>query len=77
VYDGKVIFYEAMVTRDYMLTKPNACLPIKMPRAVAVAGFYPTEYCVRHNAATSEYSVSMEKFTRREASAPERAPASG
>jgi hypothetical protein len=77
VYDGKVIFYEAMVTRDYMLTKPNACLPIKMPRAVAVAGFYLTEYCVRHNAAMGEYSVSMEKFTRREASPPERVPASG
>ena len=77
VYDGKVIFYEAMVTRDYMLTKANACLPIKMPRAVAVAGFYPTEYCVRHNAATGEYSVSMEKFTRREASPPEPVPASG
>jgi hypothetical protein len=77
VYDGKVIFYEAMVTRDYMLTKPNACLPIKMPRAFAVAGFYPTEYCVRHDAATGEYSVSLEKFTRREASPPERVPESG
>ena len=66
-----------MVTRDYMLTKPNVCLPIKMPRAVAVAGFYPTEYCVRNDAATGEYSVSLEKFTRREASPPERVPESG
>ncbi len=49
----------------------------KAPKAVAVAGFYPTQYCVRHNAATREYSVSMEKFTRRDASAPEAIPAKG
>ena len=74
VYDGKVIFYEAMVTRAHLLTKPDGCAPIKAPRAVAAAGFYPTEYCVRHNPATGEYSVSMERFTRREAGVPEPIP---
>ncbi len=66
-----------MVARAYMLTKPDGCLPIKSPRAVAVTGYYPTQYCVRHNATTGEYSVSMEKFTRREASAPEPVPVKG
>ncbi len=74
VYDGKVIFYEAMVAQAYIQSKPNACVPIKAPKGVAAAGYYPTEYCVRHNAATGEHSVSMEKFTRREASAPEPVP---
>jgi hypothetical protein len=74
VYDGNVIFYEAMVTRAHLLTKPDGCVPIKAPRAVAAAGFYPTEYCVRHNPATGEYSVSMERFTRREAGVPEPIP---
>jgi hypothetical protein len=77
VYDGSIIFYEAMVTRAYLLSKPDGCLPIKAPKAVAVAGLYPTQYCVRHNAATGESSVSMEKFTRREASPPEAVPAKG
>jgi hypothetical protein len=72
-----VIFYEAMVTRAFMLTNPDGCLPIKAPKAVAAAGYYPTEYCVRHNAATGEYSVSMETFTRRDASAPEAMPVKG
>jgi hypothetical protein len=71
VYDGKVIFYEAMVTLAYVRSKPSSCLPIKAPKAVAVSGLYPTEYCVRHNATTGEYAVSMEKFLRREASAPD------
>lgn len=39
VYDGKVIFYEAMVARAYMLSEPNACLPIKAPKAVAASGY--------------------------------------
>jgi hypothetical protein len=77
VYDGKVIFYEAMVTLAHLRSKPNGCLPIKSPKAVAAAGLYPTEYCVRHNATTGEYSVSMEKFSRREASAPEAIPSKG
>jgi hypothetical protein len=77
VYDGKVIFYEAMVTLAYMRSKPNGCLPIKAPKAVAVSGLYPTEYCVRHNATTGEYTMSMEKFSRRDASAPEAAPSKG
>jgi hypothetical protein len=75
VYDGRVIFYEAMVTRAYMLSKPDGCLPIKAPKAVALAGFYPTQYCVRHDAATGEYSVSMEQFTRRDSSRPDPRPA--
>lgn len=75
VYDGKVIFYEEMVTRAFLLSKPSTCSPIKSPKAVALTGFYPTVSCVRHNATTGEYTVSMEKFVLREASAPEPIPA--
>jgi len=70
VYDGKVIFYEEMVTLSHLLAKPNACVPIKSPEAVAVKGFYPTVSCTRHDPGTGDYTVSMEKFVLREASAP-------
>jgi hypothetical protein len=75
VYDGKVIFYEEMVTRAHLLSKPNACVPIKSPKAVDTRGFYPTVSCIRHDAATDVYTVSMEGFVLREAGAPDRAPA--
>ena len=71
VYDGKVIFYEEMVTRAHLLSKPNACTPIKSPRAVEVAGFYPTVSCIRNNPASGEHTVSMEGFVYRDAGAPE------
>jgi len=71
VYDGKVIFYEEMVTRAHLLSKPNACTPIKSPKAVEVSGFYPTISCIRNNPASGEHTVSMEGFVYRDASAPD------
>lgn len=70
VYDGKITFYEEMVTRAHMLSKPNACHPIKSPSAFAVSGYYPTVSCVRHDPATNEYTVSLERFELRQASPP-------
>ena len=71
VYDGKVIFYEEMVTRAHLLSKPNACTPIKSPKAVAVSGFYPTVSCLRNNPTSGEYTVSIEGFVFRDASGPD------
>ena len=70
-YDSHVIFYEPMVTRAFLLSKPNTCFPIKSPKAVALSGFYPIMSCVRHDAKTGEWTVSIENFVLREASAPE------
>jgi hypothetical protein len=69
-YDGKVTFYEEMVTRAFLLSKPNTCFPIKVPPAVGLRGFYPTVSCLRDDARTGEYTVSMEQFVFREAQAP-------
>ncbi|MGE5171780.1 MAG: hypothetical protein ACM3JC_15560 [Rudaea sp.] len=74
-YDGKVIFYEQMVARGYLLGKPDGCTPIKSPQAVALGGYYPTLTCQRYDARTGEYMASLERFVRREASAPEPIPA--
>lgn len=67
-YDGKVIFYENMVTRTFLLSKPDVCDPIKSAKAVALSGFYPTVSCVRYDSKTGEYTISLEKFLLRESS---------
>jgi hypothetical protein len=68
IYGGRVIFYEEMVALAYLLSRPDACAPIKSPPAVAVDGFYPTQRCVRCDASADAYVVSMEGFVYREAS---------
>ena len=71
VYDGRVTFYEEMVTRDYLLSQPTACFPLKSAAAVGVRGYYPTQSCIRYNSQANEYTISIEGFTLREATAPE------
>jgi hypothetical protein len=70
-YDGRVTFYEEMVTREYLLSQPATCFPLKSPPAVSVKGYYPTQSCIRYLAQAKEYTVSIEGFTLREASAPQ------
>ena len=69
-YDGRVTFYEEMLTRDYMLSRPSECAPIPQPDAVAVSGYYPTQSCVRYIPAKDAYTVSLEGFAMRQASPP-------
>jgi hypothetical protein len=69
-YDGRLTFLEEMVTHEYMLSRPNTCFAIKSPPAVAVKGYYPTQSCIRYLARSDEYTVSLEGFALREASAP-------
>lgn len=69
-YAGRIIFYEEMVAQEYLLSRPDACSDIKSPQAVALSGYYPTRSCIRYDAATDEYLVSMGGFEYREASPP-------
>ncbi len=74
VYDGRVTFLEEMVTREYLLSQPTACFPLKSPAAVAISGYYPTQSCIRYLPQANEYTVSIEGFVLRERSAPASIP---
>jgi hypothetical protein len=70
MYDGRITFYEEMLSREYMLSKPDRCHAIKAAAAVERTGYYPTLSCVRYDAARDAYNVSMEGFVLRERSDP-------
>ncbi|HUF10996.1 MAG TPA: hypothetical protein VMO47_16870 [Rhodothermales bacterium] len=76
-YDGRITFYEEMLTMDYLKSKPGICNPIKRTEAVAVTGFYPTLSCVGYDEGSDTYTVSMEGFEYRESSPPVMAEAEG
>jgi len=69
-YNGKVIFYEEMATLKHILSRPDTCNAIKTPAAVGLAGYYPTQSCIRYDESAKTYNVSLEGFEYRKAEAP-------
>lgn len=67
---GRVVFYEEMLTLAYLQSKPSVCYPIPVAEAFAIAGWYPTQSCIRYRRDKDEYTVSLEKFVERKASPP-------
>lgn len=65
-YDGKITFFEPMITKSYFESKPNACFDIKQPAAFSKSGYYPTAYCIRHDKSRKEYTVTLESFVQRQ-----------
>lgn len=66
-YDGRITFYEPMITRAYLASAPKMCARIKQPAAWAIAGAYPTKYCIRYSDRSGRYTVSLEGFVERAA----------
>lgn len=65
--DGRVAFYEPMITRAFLASRPDMCAPIKQPAAWAETGQYPTRYCIRYSKRTGGTTVSLEGFVARTA----------
>jgi hypothetical protein len=66
-FDGHITFFEPMITTEFLLSNPDECVPIKLPEAWEVAGYYPTEYCMRHLEDEAAYTISLEGFVHRAA----------
>ncbi|ARV57299.1 hypothetical protein BZZ01_00480 [Nostocales cyanobacterium HT-58-2] len=62
-FDGKNVFWEPMIARTYLLTKPNVSIPIKQPAVYPKDGYYPSTYSI--NYANGEYTVSLNRLTYR------------
>jgi len=54
-----------MITRAYLLTKPNVTEPLKLPARYLRPGYYPTQYSVKYDAEKKEYTVALEGMTLR------------
>jgi hypothetical protein len=56
---GQLIFLEPMVTRAYLLTKPNLSSPVQTPAQYSRTGYYPTNYSVRYDKQSNAYVVAL------------------
>jgi hypothetical protein len=60
-YEGKLIFWEPMITLDFLRKTPDACFDISQPHGFRQAGYYPGRYCVRQDQEGGR-TVSLEGF---------------
>lgn len=69
-HGGSILFWEPMITRDYLLTKPKFTGKLKLPESYPVSGYYPTAYSVIYDASRKEYDISLDGLTFRLSSYP-------
>jgi hypothetical protein len=71
VHGGNILFWEPMLTKAYLETKPNFTAKLKLPKAYPVSGYYPTAYSVIYDQNRQEFNISLDGLTFRLASYPE------
>lgn len=58
-YDGELIFWEPMVTRDFLLSKPHEIINLRQPAAFQKDGYYATQYCVTYSVSPKQYTIAL------------------
>jgi hypothetical protein len=58
-YDGEFVFWEPMLTRDYLLTRPDEIIDIPQPAAFRRDGWYPTRYEISYSKTGNEFIVAL------------------
>lgn len=66
-YQGSVIFYEPMITLDYIASKPQANIPIKQPAAFQKEGYYPQSYRIEFDSQRKEHKIYLADLTLQQA----------
>lgn len=64
-YDGRIIFFEPMITKSFLETQVNVTEYIKLPAKYAKSGYYPTMYSIRYDPTGKEYVVALEGLVLR------------
>ena len=58
-YNGKVIFQEPMITREFILSKPNVTIPVPVAARSTPAGYYPSAYSITYDAQAKEHRIAL------------------
>ncbi|QNJ29821.1 DUF5602 domain-containing protein [Synechococcus sp. A15-24] len=69
-HNGNIVFWEPMLTRKYLLSKPDFSAKIPQPKAYPVSGYYPLSYSVKYDTKRDLINVSLDELTLRAASYP-------
>lgn len=62
-WGGRVIFDEPMVTREYILSKPNATVTLPVAARHDPAGYSPAGYSITFDAQAKEHRIALTNLT--------------
>ncbi len=71
VHNGLILFWEPMITLDYLKMKPNFSAKLEQPKKYPVSGYYPTSYSVVYDANRKEFDISLDKLVLRASGYPD------
>ena len=60
--NGRLCFYEPMITKAWLESKPDFEGNIKQPAAFQKSGYYPTTYKIYHDSVNHAYNVEITDF---------------
>ena len=58
-WDGRFIFLEPMLTRAYLLTKPDELIPLGRASQKAIPGYYPGAYRIKWDSGKQEWRIGL------------------
>ena len=58
-YAGEFIFWEPMITRDYLLSMPDEIIPIPQPQAYQKDGWYAMDYKISYTTHPETYTIAL------------------
>jgi len=64
-FDGGMIFLEPMMTRTFLLSRPDTTIAIATPARYPKPGAYPTAYAYKYDVATRERRIELRGFVQR------------
>ena len=65
-YHGEFIFFEPMITRAYLLTKPDDRITLWQPSAYQRTGWYPDGYKIQYQSKPGSYTIALTGLTKHE-----------
>jgi len=65
-YNGEFIFWEPMLTLDYLLSKPDDVILLRQPDGYQRDGYYATHYSVSYSTTPKQYTVALLNLVYRE-----------
>lgn len=66
-YEGKFIFWEPMITIEYLNSHPNVTIPVRQPEYYQTSGWYASNYQIMYSSHPGEYSVALTGLTHHNA----------